>query len=81
MGPREDALGGVKIPALSPEAEIMSRKCFCVVSASFLLAPFFLSPLKHLSVSSFGARKEHPLVQAKRIHPCLRHQICDSACP
>lgn len=43
MGPRQDALGGVKIPTLSPEAEIMSRKCFCVVSASFLLALLFLS--------------------------------------
>jgi len=42
-GPREDALGGVKIPALSPEAEIMGRNCFCVVSASFPLAPLFPS--------------------------------------
>lgn len=42
MRPRQDALRGVRIPALSPEAEITSRKCFCVVSASSLLAPLLL---------------------------------------
>lgn len=62
-GPREDALGGVQIPALSPEAEITGRKCFCVASASFLLAPLFLSTKAPLCKQLWRR-----MVQTKRIY-------------